>query len=55
MFRDDYCFPPGFFTGESYDSDNLFISDPTLSTFNANEKMVDFVNYVNDYTRQKKG
>lgn len=55
VFKDDYCFPRGFYTGENYDSDDPFISDKSLSTFNADEKMVDFVNFVNDLTRNKKG
>jgi lysosomal alpha-mannosidase len=55
VFKDDYCFPTGFYTGENYDSDDPFISDPTLKTFNANEKMIDFINLVNDFTKIKKG
>jgi len=55
VFPDDYCFPAGFFTGENYNSDDPFISDPTLQTFNAEEKMIDFINYANDYTKERKG
>lgn len=51
VFKDDYCFPAGFFSGENYDSDDPFISDETLSTFNAKDKMIDFTNFVNDMTR----
>ena len=55
VFRTDYCFPAGFATGENYESDDPFITDETLSTFNAKDKMVDFVNWVNDLTRTRLG
>jgi hypothetical protein len=55
VFHDDYCFPKGFFTGENYDSDDPFISDKSISSFNAEEKMIDFVNFVNNLTKTKKG
>lgn len=55
VFKNDYCFPQGFFTGENYDADDPFISDKALSTFNAEDKMIDFVNFVNELTKNKKG
>jgi len=55
VFKDDYCFPQGFFWGENYESDDPFVADKTLKTFNADDKMIDFTNFVNDLTKQKKG
>jgi hypothetical protein len=31
---------------ERYDADTPFIDDPTLKTFNAEDKMVELVNYL---------
>ena len=46
MFKTDYCFPEGFFTGANYNSDDAFIDDKSLTSFNADSKMIDFVNWV---------
>ena len=46
VFKTDYCFPEGFFSGANYNSDDPFIDDKTLSSFNADSKMVDFINWV---------
>lgn len=46
MFKDHYCFPPGFFVDERYDADEPFVSDATLSTFNAEEKANELINYI---------
>lgn len=45
-FHDHYCFPPGFYVDERYDADTPFIDDPTLKTYNAEDKMVELVNYL---------
>lgn len=55
VWRADYCYPPGFSVGENYKSDDPFESDETLSTFNAKDKMIEFVNYVQNETAYRKG
>ena len=45
-FKDHYCFPPGFYVDERYDADEPFVSDATLSTFNAYEKANQLINYI---------
>lgn len=55
MFRGDYCFPTGFLTGENYDSEDPLITDQTLTSFNAKDKLIDFVNFVQDISKQRRG
>ena len=55
VFTGDYCYPQGFFSGESFESDDAFISDETLQTFNAPDKMAQFVNYVQQQYGQRRG
>ena len=55
VFSGDYCYPQGFFAGESFDSDDTFVSDDTLETFNAPDKMAQFVNYVQQQYSQRRG
>lgn len=45
-FKDHYCFPPGFYVDERYDADEPFVTDATLSTFNAEEKARELINYI---------
>lgn len=47
-FKDSYCWPTGFKYDERfYDTgDDLFQPDATLSTFNAEKKSVELINYV---------
>jgi len=45
-FKDHYCWPPGFFVDERYDADEPFVSDATISTFNAEEKARELINYI---------
>jgi hypothetical protein len=40
VWQEDYCFPPGFMVSENYASEDPFITDQSLSTFNAKEKMM---------------
>ena len=51
VFKSDYCFPDGFLTGENYDSEDPFITDKSLSSVNAEDKLIDFVNYVQDVSK----
>jgi hypothetical protein len=46
VFKYDYCFPENFFSGANYNADEPFVADKTLTTFNADKKMIDFVNWV---------
>jgi lysosomal alpha-mannosidase len=46
VFRNDYCFPTGFFFGENYDADDAFVSDESLSTFNAAERSLELINFI---------
>ena len=55
VFPGDYCYPEGFSSGEFYDADNAFITDEDLSTFNANEKMIEFVNIIQKHYKERKG
>jgi hypothetical protein len=55
VWPNDYCYPQGFFAGESYDTDDLFQPDQSLTTFNADEKMMKFVNYIQGETFRRKG
>jgi len=48
VFSNDYCYPSEFSHGESYETDDAFISDESLETFNAKEKMAAFENYIQD-------
>ena len=41
--------------GESYDSDDVFVSDKSLSTFNADEKVIEFVNIAHDLYKHHMG
>ena len=43
-----------FFAGEAYDTDDVFQPDKTLSTFNADEKLIAFVNFVQGETERRK-
>jgi hypothetical protein len=47
-FKDSYCWPTGFKYDERYydSGDDLFQPDATLSTFNAEKKSVELINYV---------
>lgn len=50
IFRDHYCYINGFNNNEG------FVTDPTLSTFNADVRMTNFVNYINEaYSRDYRG
>jgi hypothetical protein len=51
----DYCYPEGFYSGESYSTDDEFVGDPTLTSFNADEKMTKFVNYIQVDSAKRKG
>ena len=55
VFKTDYCFPTGFSFGENYDSDDPFIADKSLTSFNADEKLIDLVNFVQDISTQRRG
>ena len=55
VFKTDYCYPTGFYSSESYESDDPFVDDESLSTFNAKEKLVELVNYINGIAYTKKG
>jgi len=46
VFRTDYCYPTGFSIADNMLSDDVFVDDRTLDTFNAEDKMIDFINYV---------
>ena len=46
VFKTDYCFPTEFYSAENYDSDEIMVMDPSLSTFNAKQKMMELVNFV---------
>jgi hypothetical protein len=45
-FPSDYCYPEGFAMGEFSDADDILVSDKSMSTFNADEKMRQFVNMI---------
>ena len=50
VFRDHYCYIGPFNNNEG------FVTDPTLSTFNADVKMIEFVNYVHEaYAKDYRG
>jgi hypothetical protein len=55
VWKEDYCYPPGFSVGENYNVDEPFEADERLSTFNAKEKMVEFINYIKNETDYRKG
>jgi lysosomal alpha-mannosidase len=55
VFKYDYCFPEGFFAGANYNADDAFITDKTLTSFNADNKMIDFINWVQDLTVTNRG
>lgn len=55
VFPGDYCYPEGFSSGEFYDADDMFVTDQSLSTFNADEKMTNFVNMIHDQYKARKG
>lgn len=38
VFRTDYCYPTGFSIAENMLSDDVFVDDRTLDTFNAEDK-----------------
>ena len=46
VFKDDYCWPPGFAIDENSSFDDPFVVDKTLKTYNAEEKATDLVNYI---------
>ena len=48
VFKDHYCYPPGFYVDERYDADEPFQPDSTLSTFNAEHKATELINYIQD-------
>ena len=49
------CFPEGFQADEFYEADDNIVTDETLSTFNAHDLMVDFVNFLQKETSYRKG
>jgi len=51
IWRDHYCWIPGF---QVNDEDNFEI-DPNLESFNADERMVKFINYVHEQSGHHKG
>jgi len=55
VFPGDYCYPEGFSSGEFYEADDVFVSDESLSTFNADQKMTDFINMIHDQYKARKG
>jgi len=44
LFQDHYCWIPDFAVNDN----DAFETDPTLASFNAEEKMVQFVNYIHE-------
>ena len=55
VWQEDYCYPPGFTVGENLVSEDPFVTDKSLSTFNANEKMTQFINFIQNDTHYRKG
>jgi len=52
---EDYNFPKGLGADEFYEGDDNFVTDETLSTFNANEIMMDLINFVQKEASWRKG
>ena len=54
VFKDHYCWPPGFYVDERYDADEPFQPDATLSTFNAELKATELINYIQDQAAHRR-
>jgi hypothetical protein len=52
---DGYTFPKLVGADEFYEGDDNFVTDKTLSTFNANEIMMSMVNYAQEEANARKG
>ena len=51
---DHYCSPPGLGV-DNLSNDDPFVVDKNMETFNADQKVEGFMNWLNDYTKHFKG
>jgi len=51
VFSIDYCHPAGFLVGAGYEADDPFVTDESLSTYNAKDKAVDLINWAQIQTK----
>lgn len=55
VFQDHYGFPDPFKADMFFKDQDLMITDKTLTSFNADEKLIEFVNFVHDYSDSRLG
>ena len=53
VFKDDYCYSAGFGVDEVMDAEDPFVTDQTLTTFNAKAKMTSFLSFINQLSDAK--
>ena len=53
--RDHYCWISGFWYDERFDGDDPFVTDMTLDTFNAPEKVALLVQYITEWAEDYRG
>ena len=53
--RDHYCWISGFWYDERFDGDDPFVTDMTLDTFNAPEKVDLLVQYITEWAEDYRG
>jgi hypothetical protein len=52
---DNYCFPPGFFADEMYNFDDPLVTDKSLDTYNAPEKLEKMISYLAEEEQYYRG
>jgi len=53
--KNHYCWPDGFWYDERFLNDDPFISDESYTSFNADKKTEDLIDYINDYASSYRG
>lgn len=53
-FHDHYCWPPGFYVDERYDADQPFVDDKQFKTYNAEEKAIELLNYIQEQAAHRR-